>query len=148
MRAILHLKYRPNKRIGEMMGNWLVELTIQNGTEADKILAVPLGTNRLKQRGYNQVDLVVDTMAKRLGVVRDTKALIRVRETKSQVGLDTYTRRINVQDAFRADPKKLQKQSVILVDDLFTTGATLLACTNALQEAGVRRVFGVTVARA
>lgn len=131
-----------------MMGNWLADLAIREGLDADKILAVPLGKKRWKQRGYNQVDLIADSMARRMGVARDTKALKRVRETKSQVGLDPHTRRLNVQNAFQADPKILDAQSVFLVDDLFTTGATLLACTNALQAIGVREVIGLTVARA
>jgi ComF family protein len=148
LKAILHLKYRPNKRLAEIMGNWLVDLVIQERIEADRIVTVPLGRKRLRQRGYNQVDLIADQMASRLGITNDKKALRRIRETRSQVGLDLAYRHKNVQDAFRADPLRLQNQKVILVDDLFTTGATLLACTSALREAGVRRVYGFTLARA
>jgi ComF family protein len=147
LKAILHLKYRPNQRLAEVMGNWLVELVIQEGLEADLILAVPLGRNRLKQRGYNQVDLITNHMAKRLGIRSVKKGLKRVRETKSQVGLDPVNRHINVQNAFQANPH-IKNQRVLLVDDLFTTGATMLACTSALQEVGVRKIYGLTVARA
>jgi ComF family protein len=147
LKAVLHLKYRPNQRIAEVMGNWLVELVIQEGMVADLILAVPLGRDRLKQRGYNQVDLIANHMAKRLGIRDDKKGLMRVRETRSQVGLDLVNRQINVQNAFQAAPH-IKNQRVLLVDDLFTTGATMLACTSALQKVGVRKVYGLTVARA
>ncbi|OGO19821.1 MAG: hypothetical protein A2Z14_06225 [Chloroflexi bacterium RBG_16_48_8] len=148
IKAILHLKYRPNRRLAEIMGSWLAELAIQEGMEAERVIAVPLGRKRLNQRGYNQVDLIADGMAKKLGIVREKKALKRIRETQSQVGLDPVTRRLNVHNAFQANQQGLKDQCVFLVDDLFTTGATLLACTSALQEVGVRKVYGLTVARA
>jgi ComF family protein len=148
LRAILHLKYRPNQRIAEVMGNWLANLAIQEGMDADIILTVPLSKNRLKQRGYNQVDLVADYMAKKLGIASDRRALRRIRETKSQVGLDPVHRRINVQDAFQADQRILKSRSVFLVDDLYTTGSTILACTASLLQVGVRKVYGLTIARA
>jgi ComF family protein len=146
--ALLHLKYRPNKRLAKIMGHWLAALSLKEGMAGSMIVTVPLGRNRLKQRGYNQVDLVADGMAEDLGIENKKKALTRIRETKSQVGLDPVARRNNVQNAFRADRQILMDQKVFLLDDLFTTGATMLACTKALQEAGVRYVFGLTVARA
>jgi len=148
LKAILHLKYRPNTRLAEIMGGWLAELAIQEKMEAERVIPVPLGRRKLNQRGYNQVDLISGWMAKKLGIVNDRKALKRIRETQSQVGLDPASRHSNVQDAFRANPQGIKDQSVFLVDDLFTTGATLLACTSALQKAGVRKVFGLTIARA
>ena len=147
LRAILHLKYRPNKSLAEVMGNWLIDLAVQEGMEADIILSVPLSKNRLKHRGYNQVDLIVESMAKGLGIASDKRALKRIRETKSQVGLDPINRRINVQNAFQANQRILQGRNVFLVDDLYTTGSTILACTQALNEIGVRKVYGLTVAR-
>jgi predicted amidophosphoribosyltransferase len=62
--------------------------------------------------------------------------------------LDSDARFHNVQDAFHADSQELNNQNVILVDDLVTTGATMVACTRALMAAGVQRVFGISVARA
>jgi ComF family protein len=148
LKAVLHLKYRPNQQLAEAMGKWLVELAIEEGMEADIILAVPLSKKRMKHRGYNQVDLITSHMAKQLGITREKKALKRIRETKSQVGLDPINRHLNVQNAFQANHEILENQRVFLVDDLFTTGATMLACTGALQKVGVRTVFGLTVARA
>lgn len=148
LRALLHLKYRPNRQIARIMGHWLAELSRREGMEAEMIIPVPLGRVRFMQRGYNQVDLIVDSMAEYLGIPRNKKALKRVRETKSQVGLDPVARRLNVQNAFLADQQAIRNQIVYLVDDLFTTGSTFLACTHALQKAGVHKVYGLTVARA
>lgn len=148
LRALLHLKYRPNRRVAYQMGKLLAEIVLSEGWKATKVLSVPLGRKRMLQRGYNQADLIADGLAKHLGLERGRRSLIRARETRSQVGLDAIARRLNVQGAFWADIQSLEGREVYLVDDLLTTGATMLACTEALQKAGVRRVYGLTVARA
>jgi ComF family protein len=135
-------------RLGRIIGHWLAGLCLQEEMDGNLIVTVPLSKNRLKQRGYNQVDLIADGMSEDLGIEKRKKVLIRTRETESQVGLDPIARQLNVQDAFQADRQSLKDQNVFLVDDLFTTGATMLACTDALIKAGVQKVFGLTVARA
>jgi len=112
------------------------------------ILAVPLGKKRLKQRGYNQAELIAHGLAQEMQIPILNKILSRTRETRSQVGLDSTSRFRNVQGAFHANPKVVKGQIVFLVDDLLTTGATLVACTRALMTAGVKKVYGLTVARA
>jgi ComF family protein len=112
------------------------------------ILAVPLGEKRLKQRGYNQAELIANGLAEEMQIPISKNILRRTRETRSQVGLDSISRFRNVHEPFHADPKAINKQIVFLVDDLLTTGATLVACTRALMTAGVQKVYGLTVARA
>ncbi len=148
LRALLHLKYRPNRRVADLMGQWLAGIIQKEGWEGSKVLSVPLGKKRMRQRGYNQADLIAEGLAKHLGLEWGKSSLVRIRETRSQVGLDQIARRLNVQGAFRADPREVEGHEIFLVDDLLTTGATLLACSEALQNAGVRRVYGLTVARA
>jgi competence protein ComFC len=148
LRAILHLKYRPNRTIARIMGGWLAGLCMQEGWKGSLVLAVPLGKIKKLQRGYNQAGLIADGLTDHLKIKRGRKVLKRIRETRSQVGLDIIGRFQNVQDAFRADRRLVEGQIVFLVDDLLTTGATLSACTEALQKAGVQRVYGLTVARA
>lgn len=111
------------------------------------ILPVPLGKKRMKQRGYNQAELITQGMSEGMGVPIGNKILTRIRETRSQVGLDPTTRFHNVQNAFHVDPQVVRNQDVFLVDDLLTTGATMVSCTYALITAGVRKVYGITVAR-
>jgi len=148
VRAVLQLKYWPNRRLARVMGGWLAEICQREGWEPTLVVPVPLGKRRLHQRGYNQAGLVAAALAQRLNLPMREQALWRVRETRSQVGLDVPSRHANVQDAFRANPDLVRDQTVLLVDDLFTTGATLSACGQALILGGAREVLAVTVGRA
>ncbi len=109
---------------------------------------MPLAKQRERRRGYNQASLIASALAEVLGLPLENNGLSRVRETRSQVGLDPVSRLRNVQNAFKARPGSVEGHAVLLVDDLFTTGATLSACAAALTDAGAREVFGVTVGRA
>jgi predicted amidophosphoribosyltransferase len=82
------------------------------------------------------------------GLAYCPKALRRVKETHSQVGLSLEERRDNVRQAFRARPDLVAGRSVLVVDDTVTTSATMEACAVALKEAGAERVYGLSVARA
>ncbi len=94
------------------------------------------------------MDLIASGVARKLGQPYRASALRRIRDTRSQVGLSPDARRRNVQGAFRADSRKVRGKNILIIDDLFTTGATLLACTQALRSAGAELVFALTVARA
>lgn len=130
------------------MGEWLWQVVQQAGWELQLVVPVPLGRARQRQRGYNQVALIASSLAGRLGIEFRPDAIQRTRETRSQVGLDANARRENVQGAFQARPQLVQDRTVCLVDDLLTTGATLIACAEAVRQAGCRQVVGVSVGRA
>jgi ComF family protein len=147
-RAILHLKYRPSRHLADRMAGWLGGLCAAEGWEPTLIVPVPLAERRLRQRGYNQAGLMASALGLLLALPVEDHALRRVRETPSQVGLDPASRRLNVQGAFRGNPSVLHDQAVLLVDDLYTTGATLAACAEAAHGAGAVSVYAVTVARA
>ncbi len=146
--AILHLKYRPDRRLAEVMGGWLAELYTTAGWQADLITAVPLSPKRQRQRGYNQAALLGAALGGRIGLPVCDGALARRRETGTQVGLGPAGRRQNVAGAFEARTTWVQGKAVIVVDDLYTTGATLGACAVSLIDAGASRVYSLTVARA
>jgi ComF family protein len=146
--ALLQLKYRPNRRLADVMSAWLAEIACGASWSVDLVASVPLSARRERVRGYNQVDLVARRLSRRLGVEFAEDALVRVRETRSQVGLDSVARAANVEGAFRARPEKVDDRSVLIVDDLFTTGATMVACHTALLQAGARQTFALAVARA
>jgi ComF family protein len=113
------------------------------------LCAVPLHPARLAERGYNQSELLAAELARCWSLPRlSSSALIRTRETDSQVGLDLPARQANVAGAFTASPRWVEGQDVLLVDDVCTTGATLNACAQALREAGAVTVSAVTLARA
>jgi competence protein ComFC len=130
------------------MGRWLGDLWRDAGWKADLITAVPLSPTRRRQRGYNQARLLGSALAKDIGLPLDKAALSRSRETGTQVGLGPIERRANVAGAFGASRELVEGKAVIIVDDLYTTGATLEACAASLIDAGATRVYGLTVARA
>jgi len=146
--AILKLKYRSDQALANTMAFWLVGVYHRTGWMADCVIPVPLADVRLKQRGYNQVTLIATSFAKELKLPLFTNALERVRETQSQVGLGRQERHINVEGAFRADSRIVQDQSIVILDDLLTSGATLKNCAVALLNAGAAQVFCLTVGRA
>ena len=147
-RALVQLKYHPAREMAEVMGAWLRQVVLQAEWKPQVVVPVPLGRGRLRMRGYNQVALIASSLAGSLGIEACPTAIQRIRETPLQVGLDAAARRRNVQGAFQARPQVVQNKSVCLVDDLMTTGATLLACAEAARAAGCREIVGVTVGRA
>jgi ComF family protein len=146
--ALLYIKYRPNQHVASMMSEWLVEIFNRENWKVDLVTPVPLGKQRLRQRGFNQADLVARHFIKRLDLPYIPDALIRTRDTRSQVGLDSAARHTNVQGAFRSFPERVQDRSVLVIDDLYTTGATLCSCAFGLMDSGATRVYGLTVGRA
>jgi ComF family protein len=147
-RALTHLKYRPDRALAEVFAGWLAEAYRLTGWTADCIVSVPLGRRRERQRGYNQVALIAQALDPQLEMPALPTALRRTRETRSQVGLTPIERQRNVSDAFSADPAQVRDHSPLLLDDVYTTGATLTACARALERAGAIRVYGLTLARA
>lgn len=146
--AILRLKYRSDKALANEMASWLISVFHRTGWVADCVIPVPLAEVRLRQRGYNQVTLIAASFANELKLPIFTNALIRMRETQSQVGLNRQARHQNVEGVFRADSHIIQDRSIVLVDDLLTSGATMKNCAIALLNAGAVQVFCLTIGRA
>ena len=149
IRHALHkLKYRRNVALGDTLAHYLAEFVGKLGWQVDMVVPVPLGKNRMKERGYNQVGLVAQPLAAVNGWNYGPRALIRSRETKSQVGLTFEERKENVSGAFQAEAKLVSGGTVLLMDDVATTGATLSACASSLLDAGAKSIFALTLARA
>jgi len=146
--ALLHLKYRPDQKLASVMSDWLSGLYRRSEWRVSVVVPVPLSRNRFQQRGFNQAELLARGLAVRLELPLAAGLLRRARETRSQVGLDPSERAQNVRDAFAAERGAFAGEAVLLVDDLYTTGATLAACARAALTNGAGRVFGLTVGRA
>ena len=114
----------------------------------DVLVPVPLHPNRLRQRGYNQSALLAEGLAQRLNRRFDAHSLVRVRDTEHQSRLDRKLRLTNLDHAFKVvRPQFIRGRTVLLVDDVSTTGTTLSTCAQALLDAGSARVWCATVAR-
>ena len=110
------------------------------------LIPVPLAAERLQSRGYNQAQLIANEMGKRFALRVDTDAVIRIRETDVQQRLNWIERRRNVRSAFAAT-RSFAGESVVLVDDVLTTGATLNETARAVYEAGAISVNAYVLAR-
>lgn len=146
--ALHHLKYRNHIALSESLGEPLAHFARRWNWPVEVVIPVPLGSKRLAQRGYNQAALLAVFVAAKNGWEYRPQALLRLRETRSQVGLSLEERLTNVQDAFVADGRHVKGRVILLVDDVATTGATLTACTRALLDAGAQAVYALTLARA
>lgn len=113
------------------------------------LVPVPLHPRRERERGYNQSTLLARRLGAQLGYAVAPRALRRVRNTAQQAQIaDDAQRQANVQGAFVADPRLVNAKPILLVDDVYTTGATLRACAEALYAAGAAQVSALTLARA
>jgi ComF family protein len=145
--AIHNLKYRRDVGLGEVLAREMIAVLFRQDWKLDVVLPVPLAPNRHKQRGYNQSALLAWPIALRLGLPYRPGFVWRVRETQSQVGLSRPERYQNVAGAFKASDETKGK-SVLVVDDVTTTGATLEAVVEALLVVGAKEVYTLTLARA
>jgi ComF family protein len=146
--AIHALKYEGAALLAEPLGKRLAARLETLQWTFDMIVPVPLYRSRELWRGYNQAKLLAQAAAAHVMMPYDLTALSRQRETTSQVGLNGAQRRANVQDAFHGDAAILSGRAILLIDDVFTTGATLGACAQAALNAGAHAVYGLTVTSA
>lgn len=146
--ALHTIKYRRNIGLADMLARQMVEYVRSLELDAQLVIPVPLGKKRLQERGYNQIGLVARPLAYELGLRYAPRALWKIRETRTQVGLSVSERHANVSNAYQADGTVVSGRPVLLMDDVATTGSTVSACTTALLQAGASEVYVLTIARA
>jgi ComF family protein len=156
--AIRLLKYERMEAVARPVGVLLarvIERLEQSGMGREvTVIAVPLSSRKQRIRRYNQSVLLADEALRQLAKM-DLRlktahpAMIRVRDTESQFGLSSRERRLNLRGAFVVkDPAAVSGREVLLVDDIYTTGATARECARVLRQAGATKVWVATVARA
>jgi ComF family protein len=160
LRELVHLfKYEGMRSLAEPLGGMLAEAVLglaRDAAEELVVIAVPLFVRGERERGYNQSVLLADAAIVRLRRLRPEwrlaaahGALRRVKATKSQYRLSALGRRRNLAGAFAvADAAAVVGREVLLIDDIYTTGATARACAGVLRRAGARQVWVATLARA
>jgi ComF family protein len=157
LRELIHLlKYDHVRPAAAVLGRLLAEaVTGLESTWTQQpivVIPVPLHARKLRQRGFNQSELIAEEFIK-LKVSSDcvklqTRVLRRRRETESQIGLTRHQRRENIRGAFAvAKPQEVTGRGVLLIDDVFTTGTTVSECARVLLRAGASKVFVATVGR-
>jgi ComF family protein len=148
IRECIHsIKYQENRGLGEFFSKQLMVLVLNANWGINLVIPVPLSSTRLKERGYNQSALIARPLAARLRVPCNAYGLERILDTPSQVGLSAEERRKNVAGAFIARSEIVRAKSILLVDDVMTTGSTLSACAGAAMRAGSQAVYAVTLGR-
>lgn len=146
--AIHCLKYKYMRGLAEQLGELMVEAWTRYSLPADLLVPVPLHPRRIRERGYNQSELLALYLGQAIGLPVAYDVLCRSRYTRSQARLNAEERRGNVSGAFICPGKNLCGVRVVLIDDVCTTGATLQSCSMALRAAGAQSVWAFTLARA
>ena len=145
--AIHHLKYQNDIGVAQVLAGYLLKVIQAESWEFDLVVPVPLSKSKLDQRGYNQAERLAQPVAGTLAKPISTAALRRIKENASQVDLDVHSRRENVRGVFEAEPAIVKGKRILLVDDVFTTGATLESASQALKEAKSGLIYAVTVGK-
>ena len=158
-KLIYDFKYKPylsdlNKTLTELFYESIIQNEIfqkaLNASPAGEpiLVPIPLHKKRLKKRGYNHAKLLAKGLSKKFNL-RVIEVLERTKDTKSQFGLNLKDRKENIVNSFVTAPNILISQypNIFLVDDILTTGSTLLEAAKILKRSGVRRIWGLTLAR-
>jgi ComF family protein len=162
--AVHALKYRALPRIADDLADAMARVTLPPGDGAPRrvLVPIPLAPRRQRERGYNQSEALAAALGRRWRVPVARSLLERVRETATQTALTPETRLANVagafattnlecrtpSDEFRKSTFDIGYSTLVLVDDVFTTGATLAEAARALEGAGAREIQGITFGRA
>ncbi len=149
-RCIQLFKYRRKLKIGKNLSRIMLRFLKEHFSidSIDLIMAVPLHRSKLKERGFNQAEILADFIRLNLKIPASFDNLKRVKNTLSQYQLPLEKRQLNIKDAFECTDKSFfAMKSVLIVDDIFTTGATLSECSRVLKNAGAKKVYTLTMAR-
>lgn len=152
LQALLHaLKYQNADQIGTWLGEQAAGTVSAELPSIQLVTPVPLHRAKERERGYNQAEMIAGGFSRRIGSVVVPDLLRRTRHTPTQTRLSIEQRRVNVDGAFEVPARhigRLEGATVLVVDDVITTGATIASCARALRRAGAARVIAGSVALA
>lgn len=150
-KLVYELKYYGNKPLGHFLGWCMATELLPSGffQGIDRIVPVPLHEKRKRKRGYNQSELLAQGLSEVTGIPVSGNLIVRNRYTDTQTRKGGYDRWMNVKDVFEcACVKELENKHILLVDDVMTTGATIVACADALSRVPGLRISVLTLALA
>ena len=146
---VMDLKYRDKSYLGRIIGDILADRMEAEMCIWDLVIPVPISKDRMERRGYNQAALIAERFAERVELSFDGSLLVRTGKTKAMKDLGAMQRRLNIKGAFEVAKGKaeiVESKKCLVVDDIFTTGATLDECARLLKSAGAARVDVLTFA--
>ena len=144
---IVHaLKYSGMQQVGRDLGERMGAAAVHLGIDANMIVPVPLHRRKLRERGYNQAALIAGGLSEMTGISVYTDIIRRTKWTETQTTLSRDERAENVKGAFSVDARSTVADSVIVVDDVITTGATTEAVGSALKAHGAKRIIAMSAA--
>lgn len=153
-RAIAALKYDGHRPLGELMGFWLAKAWLNSSyaTTLGKkvtVIPIPLHSDKLKSRGFNQAELIARSFCQLTAYHHLPQGLIRTRDTAAMFGLNTSQRQSNLKNAFQVSDILLKQspKSILLIDDIYTTGSTVTEAAKVLTEQGLEVKGVVAIAR-
>lgn len=122
--------------LGDLMRDW----------HADILVPVPIHPARKRKRGFNQAECLADEIGNRLQIPVEKQLIKRIRNTMPQKELDDSERQNNLKKAFKIGINSVKLKSAIIIDDIYTTGSTIDACASILRDAGVKKIYFITLA--
>ncbi len=144
-KAINQFKYNRIKRIAQPLSDKILQTKLP---AVDIIIPVSLHEKRLRQKEFNQSALLAKHIAKNLGIPMILDCLVKTRDTMPQVGLSAKARKRNIKKAYEIkNRERVYGKSVMLIDDVYTTGATVRECSKVLKKAGATDIHVITLAR-
>lgn len=143
---IKKLKYGGTLSLAPILSKLLCDYWEGLDWSADLIIPVPLSRKRLSQRGFNQSELIARRFGKTVGIPCEAGAMMKLRDTRQQVGLTADERKANLSGAFAAEPSYIKGKRILLLDDVMTTGSTFAECSAVLLDAGAKTVKCLSVA--
>ncbi|HNY83941.1 MAG TPA: ComF family protein [Anaerolineaceae bacterium] len=146
-KAIQRLKYSRDLEMGRLIAKMMAPKLQALFQNANLIVPMPLSLKRFRERGYNQAEAITKPLSELIGWAHSSKALEKIRDTETQVHLSVAERLANLDGAFKADSELVIGKSIVLLDDVMTTGATMRQAAKALREAGAKEIYAATFAR-
>ena len=143
--AVHEIKFSGKRYLAEFMGAYMAKRFLTEDIKCDVVMPVPLCDERLKKRKYNQAGLIAENFCQITNLPLDSNSLIRAKNTPPQARLTFKERRENIMGAFKViDKLNVKGKTILLVDDVYTTGSTINECAKALIKAGAKKVFAIT----
>ena len=147
---ILKFKFKNQAYISNLFSRFIIidEFCCRNIESYDIIIPIPMFEKKKKQRGYNQTELIVNNISKKLNIIVENNCVIKIKNTKVQSLLSGLERKENIKNAFLVNNKgKIENKNIIVFDDIFTTGETVNEVSRILKQAGARRILVLVLAK-